>query len=85
MSRVTPLLAVPSDSTGHGKSSKKQVTMIAQKVMYANQPQQPICWLVTVSDAGTSTFWAAWCQHSEHLPSRFQARGVFDGVCRFSA
>ena len=86
MPRPAPLFAVPANRARHGKSSKKQVAMIAQKVMYANQPQQPICWFITVADAGTSTFWAAWCQHSERLPARFQARDVFDDcVCRFLA
>ena len=64
-SRALLLLLLPrfatrsTDGPRDCKPCKKQVAMIAQKVMYANQPQNPGRGFVTLADPGAPALGAA--------------------------
>jgi hypothetical protein len=50
-------------SSGHRETCKKQVAMIAQKVMDANQTQDQGRWLIAPSDARAATLWTLLRDH----------------------
>jgi hypothetical protein len=51
-------------STWHGKAHKKQVAMIAQKVVDAKQPQWKWCPLIPSPYSRTAAFWTLSQNHN---------------------
>jgi len=60
---MTPVLFAASECAGHHKAGEKQVAMIAQKVMDANQTQHEWRPSITASHARASTFRALLAYH----------------------
>src|ERR671939_1696448 len=70
--------AVPGNRAGDSESREKQIAMIAQKIIYANHPQEPGRRFVTASDARALTLWTARLNHFIVLARRrFGGVGVF--------
>jgi hypothetical protein len=61
---MTPVLFPAAQGTGHHEARKKQVAMIAQKVMDANQTQQEKGPFITSSNSRASTFRTLLAYHS---------------------
>ena len=53
--------------SGNGKTSEKQVAMIAQKIMDANQAQDQRSGLVSLPNSRAATFWTPLRDHSRKL------------------
>jgi hypothetical protein len=53
----------PVYCSGNGETSEKQVAMIAQKIMDANQAQKQRSGLVSLPNSRTATFWTPLRDH----------------------
>jgi hypothetical protein len=60
---VSPVLFSAAQGSGHDKARKKQVAMIAQKVMDANQTQHEWRPSITASNTRTTAFRALLAYH----------------------
>jgi hypothetical protein len=60
---MAPVLFSAAQGSWHDKASEKQVAMIAQKVMDANQTQDQRRPFIPAPDLGTSTFRALLTYH----------------------
>jgi hypothetical protein len=60
---MPPVLFLATQGSRHHKARKKQVAMIAQKMMDANQTQHERRSFIPSSNPRTSTFWALLTYH----------------------
>jgi hypothetical protein len=60
---MAPVLSSAPDCAGHHKAGEKQVAMIAQKVMDANQTQHERHPFIPSTNLRTTTFWALLTYH----------------------
>jgi hypothetical protein len=60
---MTPVLFPAAQGPGHHTAREKQVAMIAQKVVDANQTQQERHPFIPSTNQGTTTFRALWAYH----------------------
>ena len=64
----TPSLAWPVNSSREGETCEKQVAMIAQKIMNANQTQDQGGRLVSLSNSRAPTLWTLLRYHFKQAP-----------------
>src|SRR5918912_925114 len=82
--RLVPFLstatAMLGNCAGDGESREKQIAMIAQKIVYAKQAQEPGRRPVTTSDPRTMALWTTLPDHLTLFSSPSLGRSVRRGL-----